>query len=264
MFESHFGFNTTPFGRGLMPSQLFSSSTLKGLRERLRYAIEHMHMMTLTGEAGTGKSTSLRATVASLPAPLYRVIYLVPPPEDPRVLYREILYALHVDPPWTAPDARRIVREAFSRLKREGQTPVLIIDEAHLLSASMLEELRLLTNFEMDSQPVFSLILCGLPLLDRQLAGHTLVSLAQRIGVRYHLVGMGREETKAYVLHHLELAGVKRPIFADDAIDHLFEFSHGAPRLVNKYALEALNLAWHQGHDVVDLKAMEMATTAVV
>ena len=263
MFEAHFGFRTTPFDRQLLPEQLYPSTSLRELRERLRYAIERAHIMTLTGEVGAGKSTALRATVASLPAALYRFIYLAPPPTSARSLYREILFTLHIDPPWTTPDARRVARDALTRLKREGQTPVLLVDEAHLLSPAMLEELRLLTNFEMDARSVFALVLCGLPELGRRLASQNHESLAQRIAVRYHLVGLGREETKAYVAHHLGLVGVERAIFADDALEHLFEFSHGVPRQVNGYALQALDLAWRQGKEHVDFKTMEMATAPV-
>lgn len=261
MFESHFGFQTAPFDRQLLPEQLYPATTLRELRERLRYAIERVQIMTLTGEVGAGKSTALRATVAALPAALYRFVYLAPPPTGARALYRELLFALHIEPPWTTPDARRTAREALARLKREGQTPVLLVDEAHLLPPAMLEELRLLTSFDMDARSVFALILCGLPTLNRQLAGRIHESLSQRIAIRYHLVGMGREETKEYVTHHLKLAGVERKIFADDALEHLFEFSHGIPRQVNRYALQALDLAWRQGNDHVDLKTMEMATS---
>src|SRR5690606_8387210 len=127
----------------------------------------------------------------------------------------------HIEPPYTTPDARRVARDALTRLRREGQTPVLLVDEAQLPTPAMLEELRLMTNFEMDARSVFALILCGLPHLNRRLAVQTHASLAQRIGVRYHLVGMGREETKAYVAHHLKLVGVERALFADEALEHL-------------------------------------------
>ena len=127
----------------------------------------------------------------------------------------------------------------------------------------MLDELRLLTSFEMDARSVFALVLCGQPVLSRHLTARAHEALAQRINVRYHLVGMSREETKAYVDHHIKLAGVDRKLFADDALDHLFEFSHGLPRPVNVYAREALDLAWRQGKDHVDLRIMEMATAPV-
>ena len=260
MFEAHFGFNRTPFGKDLLPEQLYQSTAFRELKERLRYAIEHVCLMSIVGEVGAGKSTVLRAVTAQLPAALYKFLYLSKPAQTPRDLFRELLQLLRIDPPWMAADARLRLREALEAMKRDGQTPVLIQDEAQALSSSILEELRMLTNFDMDARPVFALVLCGQPELNRILAGRSQEALAQRITVRYHLVGMEREETRAYIEHHLKLAGINRPLFDDAALQHLFEFSHGLPRLVYRYALQGLELAWRQGLEHVDLKTMEMAT----
>ncbi|MFA7175391.1 MAG: AAA family ATPase [Kiritimatiellia bacterium] len=260
MFEAHFGFHHTPFGKDLLPEQLYSSTAFRELKERLRYAIERVRIMAVTGEVGAGKSTTLRAVTAQLPTALYRFMYLPKPINSPRDLFRELLQVLRIDPPWMAADARLRLREALETMKRDGLTPVLIQDEAQALTGATLEELRMLTSFDMDARPVFAMVLCGQPELNRILANRSQEALAQRITVRYHLVGMEREETRAYVEHHLKLVGVDRPIFDDTALQHLFEFSHGLPRLVNRYALQALELAWRQGLERVDLKTMEMAT----
>jgi general secretion pathway protein A len=122
----------------------------------------------------------------------------------------------------------------------------------------------MLTSFDMDATPVFALILCGLPDLNRRLASRNQEALAQRITVRYHLVGMEREETYAYVEHHLKLAGADRPIFHDDALQQLFESSHGLPRRVNVNARKALELAWRQGLERIDIRTMEMTTAAEI
>ncbi|MFA7175139.1 MAG: AAA family ATPase [Kiritimatiellia bacterium] len=260
MFEAAFGFHHTPFGKDLLPEQLYSSTAFRELKERLRYAIERTQLMAVTGEVGAGKSTTLRAVTAQMPSALYRFIYIPKPATNARDLYREMLYSLRIDPPWLATDARQRLREALESMKRDGQTPVLLHDEAQALSNTMLDELRMLTSFDMDARPVFAMVLCGQPELGRVLASQRQEALAQRITVHYHLVGMEREETRAYVEHHLKLAGVDRPLFDDDAFQHLFEYSHGLPRKVNAKVLKALDLAWRQGLTRIDLKTMEMAT----
>jgi len=260
MFEAHFGFRHTPFGKDLLPEQLYQSTAFRELKERLRYAIERTSIMAVVGEVGAGKSTALRAVTAELPTALYRFMYLPRPANKPRDLFRELLQLLRIDPPWLAAEARLRLREALEAMKRDGLTPVLIQDEAQALSTSILEELRMLTSFDMDARPVFAMILCGQPELNRILSSRSQEALAQRITVRCHLVGMDREETRAYIEHHLKLAGVDRPIFDDAALQHLFESSHGLPRLVNRLALQGLELAWRQGLERVDLKTMEMAT----
>ena len=152
MFEAHFGFHHTPFGKDLLPEQLYSSTAFRELKERLRYAIERVRIMAVTGEVGAGKSTTLRAVTAQLPTALYRFMYLPKPINSPRDLFRELLQVLRIDPPWMAADARLRLREALETMKRDGLTPVLIQDEAQALTGATLEELRMLTSFDMDTR----------------------------------------------------------------------------------------------------------------
>lgn len=263
VYEAHFGFRLTPFGSNLLPDQLYPSTALGQLSERLHYTIERAQIMMLTGEAGVGKSTALRALTAAAPVALFQFIYLPNPPLSPRALYQGILQELQMEPAYSTHQACRQVRETFCSLRRDGQTPVLLLEEAHKLPPTMLEEMRMLTNFQMDAQAMFALIFCGLPKLNRIMASRDLDGLAQRITVRHHLVGMEHEETKAYVTHHLKIAGVDRPLIVDEALDLLFEHAHGLPRKVNRIAQKSFEIAWRQGHDLVELRTMEMATANI-
>jgi type II secretory pathway predicted ATPase ExeA len=264
MFEKHFGFTQTPFGKDIPTSALFSSRAYRELTEKLRYAIERAQMMCLTGDIGAGKSTAIRTVAQQLSSALFKFIYVPNPVMVTREIYRDLLRELQIDPPWATSEARRRLRETFYSLRQEGQIPVLVIDEAHSLSPSVLEELRMLTNFEMDAYPVFSLILSGHPELSRTLARRGNEALAQRLTLRYHLIGLDREETKAYVAHHIKLAGVVRPIFTEDAVAHLFQFSQGIPRRINALALRGLEVAYLQGAQTVDGGIMEMVTSETI
>jgi type II secretory pathway predicted ATPase ExeA len=133
-----------------------------------------------------------------------------------------------------------------------GRRVVLVVDEAHLLSPAQLEELRLLTNSDMDSRSPFALILLGQPTLARQLRLGVFAALDQRIAVRFHLGPMDLGDSTAYLRHHLSLAGRSDQLFADDAVVRLHRQSNGIPRALNNGATAALIAAAADGKEIVD------------
>ena len=140
--------------------------------------------------------------------------------------------------------AFRVIRTEITRLTLEAkQRLVLIVDEAHHLRNEVLEDLRLLTNYRMDSDNRLCLLLVGLTELRRRLAMAVHESLAQRIVVRYHLAGLAREELPEYLIHRLRLAGCELPLFEPPAIEALFQATQGMPRKVNRLAHYALTSA---------------------
>lgn len=118
-----------------------------------------------------------------------------------------------------------------------------MVDEAQHLRNDVLEDLRLLTNYEMDSQPRLCLLLVGLTELRRRLSMAVHESLAQRFVVRYHLGGLAREELPEYIAHRLRLAGTTLPLFEPAALEALYQATHGLPRKVNRLAHYALSVA---------------------
>ena len=121
--------------------------------------------------------------------------------------------------------------------------PVLVIDEAQHLRNDVFEDLRLLTNFAMDSERRLCLLLVGLTELRRRLAMAVHESLSQRLVVRHHLPGLDRDEIDAYLTHRLRLAGCELPLFDPPAIEALFQSARGLPRLINRIAHYALSAA---------------------
>jgi len=126
------------------------------------------------------------------------------------------------------------------------------IDEAHLLQPDQLEELRLMTNADMDSASPFAGILIGQPTLARQLRTGTFAAPGQRIATRYAIKPMDLAESAAYLRHHMTLAGREEPLFADDAVARLHRVSSGLPRALNNAATAALIAAAAAGQDLVD------------
>ena len=141
-----------------------------------------------------------------------------------------------------------LAAEAAERHRRV----VLILDEAHLLDAAQLEELRLLTNSEMDSASPFAGLLVGQPTLNRQLRMGMFAALDQRIATRFTIKAMDLAESAAYLRHHLSLAGREEPLFADDAIARLHRVASGLPRALNNAATAAIIAAATAGKDLVD------------
>lgn len=260
LFEKHFGFSAIPFRKDIPPLALFPSRAHQELVARLVQAVPRAEIMCVTGDTGAGKSTALRAAQHTLNSALYRFIYVPNPNMAARDLYQELLRELGVQPPWSTTNARRQLRESFQALREDGRTPVVILDEAQKIPPGLFDELRILTNFNLDSTPVFSLILAGHPDLSRLLARRGNEALTQRIGFRFHLTGMDWDETKAYVTHQLALAGVTRPIFTEDALRLLFQNTQGIPRRVNSAALKALEVAYLQQHELVNLDTLEMSS----
>ena len=228
--QPYFGLTGPPFGAGLPPGSLHRFAAHAEATARISYLVEAEALGVLTGEVGAGKTTALRAAVAALDPSRHTVIYLANPAIGSRGLYTEIVSRLGGEPRFhkamLIPQAQDLLaREREERKKRV----LLIVDEAHLLSPEQLEELRLLTNAEMDSAMPFAGILVGQPQLRRRLRMGSFAALDQRIALRYQLAGMDASESAEYLCHHLKLAGREDRLFSDDAVALLHERSR-APR----------------------------------
>ena len=162
-------------------------------------------------------------------------------------MYKAIAWQLGLPVERNRAAAYRLIHTEVSRLVLETKIhPVLVVDEAQHLRNDVLEDLRLLTNYAMDSERRLCLLLIGLPELRRRLTMALHESLAQRIVVRYHLTGLTRDELPAYLTHRLQLAGCTLPLFEPPAIEALFHATQGLPRKINRtahYALSAAALA---------------------
>jgi type II secretory pathway predicted ATPase ExeA len=151
---------------------------------------------------------------------------------------------------------------AHERAER-GKRGTVVIDEAHPLAPTQLEEIRLLTNAEMDSQSPFAGILLGQPSLRKRLRLGSFAALDQRLALRYELPGMSLEETAGYLRHHLALAGRDDTLFSDDAVALLHQVSRGIPRALNNLAIQALVAAYAEQKAIVDESSARAAVTEV-
>jgi type II secretory pathway predicted ATPase ExeA len=262
--RAHYGFGRTPFGRDLAPGMLHPHRGHAEAVARITWLAAEHAIGVVTGEVGAGKTAGARAAVAKLDPVRHTIVYLPNPLIGQRGLYAEIVRALGGHPRF---HKAALVAQAAELLAAEeaekAKTSLLIIDEAHLLDPAQLEEIRMLTNHDMDARSPFACLLLGQPTLRRRLKLGTLAALDQRIALRYHLDGMDLGETVSYIKHHLTLAGRSDPMFSDDAIALLHQTSRGIPRQVNNLALQALVAAFIDGKGMVDEAAARAAVTEV-
>jgi type II secretory pathway predicted ATPase ExeA len=241
MYLKHFAFTHFPFDQPLAPESLFESTMLAEARIRLQHLIELRGIGLLTGEPGSGKTTLTRHVAAALHPGLYRLVYVALSTGNVMDMYKSIAWELGLPTERNRAAAFRQIRTEVSRLLLEGkQRPVVVIDEAHHLRNEVLEDLRLLTNYEMDSENRLCLLFVGLTELRRRLRMAVHESLDQRIVVRYHLGGMTRAELPEYLTHRLRAACCELPLFEPAAIEAIFQATQALPRKVNRLAHYAL------------------------
>jgi type II secretory pathway predicted ATPase ExeA len=252
-WAAHFGLRRTPFGKSIAAKDLFGRQAHAEAVARINFCVVEAALGVITGDVGAGKTVSVRAAVDALDRTRHQVIYIANPAFGTRGLYVQVVRALGAQPRYLKAELMAQAADLLAAETAERhRTVVLIVDEAHLLQPDQLEELRLMTNADMDSASPFAGILIGQPTLARQLRMGTFAALDQRIATRYAIKPMDLAESAAYLRHHMTLAGREEPMFADDAVARLHRVSSGLPRALNNAATAALIAAAAAGQDLVD------------
>jgi general secretion pathway protein A len=255
MYASFFGLNEKPFSITPDPRYLFLSERHAEALAHLVYGInEAGGFIQLTGEVGTGKTTVVRSLLAQAPKHAEIALILNPrmtPAEFLLAICEELGISVAAESETSLKDLVDLLSYHLLGAHAEGKRIVLVVDEAQYLSVEVLEQVRLLTNLETETQKLLQIILIGQPEL-RELLGRTeLRQLAQRITGRYHLDPLSGEEAAAYVRHRLRVAGSTREIFTNGALREIQRLSGGVPRLINIIADRALLGAFTEDRHVV-------------
>ena len=244
MYLTFFGLNEKPFAITPDPRYLYLSERHAEALAHLLYGInEAGGFVQLTGEVGTGKTTIVRSLLAQTPKNAEIALILNPKMTAPEFLLT-ICEELGIGVPDSALNSLKDLVDILShyllRAHAAGRRVVLVVDEAQNLSPEVLEQVRLLTNLETNTQKLLQIILIGQPELREVLASYELRQLAQRITGRYHLNPLSRDETTAYVRHRLRVAGATTDIFSPQALAEVFRLSQGVPRVINVICDRAL------------------------
>jgi general secretion pathway protein A len=243
MYEQFFGLRERPFDLTPNPRFLVLTESHREALANLEYGISSRKGITLVvGEAGSGKTTMIRAAVEKLPARVH-CVHL----HNPTLTRTEFVEMLALrfglsDEASQSKAAMLIELEALLRARRSGgETTVLVVDEAQSLPAELLEEIRLLANIETNDEKLLSLIIAGQPELADRLNDQSLRQLKQRIALRCELQPLSSQETAAYIGGRIRAAGgTGAKVFTREAVALIHERSSGIPRTISVIADNAL------------------------
>jgi general secretion pathway protein A len=242
MITTFYALTDTPFAKDISPEQLLTTDAFTELNRRLDYMRERCGLMLLTGEAGTGKTAAVRAFVEQLNPSIYKVVYVPLSTVTPLDFYTQLNTEFGGRPSARKSTLFKNLQHAVrDYVDNSKKTPILVLDEAQSLPDKTLDEIPIILNFRMDSVDPLLMIMIGHPDLARRLARPMFRNLYQRILLNYQIPPLSEDETKLYVIHHLNRVGAKTPIFSESAYLALYKTSAGLCRLINRLCLAALN-----------------------
>jgi type II secretory pathway predicted ATPase ExeA len=252
-YSSRFGFHSVPFSREFNIDKRFSSQFFEEALTALERTTEGRASAALIAPAGSGKTALLRTLAHRLPEVRFRVHYVKVTGLSKRDMCREIAFACGAKTAGTYPLLVRHLQEKFlSLMVIDGVRPVLILDEAHDLRPEVLDILRILTNFEMDSKLVVSIILAGQPHLRDLLRRDAHEAVARRLAHVATLRLLTREESNSYVTHRCNIAGANVVVFHQSSLEALYEITCGNLRAIDQLAAKSLEVAHDSNTNVVD------------
>lgn len=247
MYLDYFRLRRLPFSIAPDPDLLYLSSAHQEALAHLNYALTgHGGLICLTGEVGMGKTTLCRAFIDQAPDHV-DIAYIFNPVLSSTELLQAICQELSIPCRDSNEDLLQSNKQLFDALYHglisrysQGRKVICIIDEAQSMPASLLEQIRLLTNLETNKDKLLTLILVGQPELKETLSQHKIRQFDQRITARYHLKSMELEQLKPYLKHRLKQAGCDDELFEDNAVQYIWNSAKGIPRLINSIADRAL------------------------
>ncbi len=250
MYKSFYKLQRNPFEITPDPSFLFPTTRHNEALASLYYGVTaHRGFVVLTGEVGTGKTLILRSLLGLLQRRDVAFALIFNPTLSPLEFMRYIALDFGLQVAGKAKDELIHVLNGFLLQRHQkGLTTILVVDEAHHLSAEILEEIRLLTNLETSQRKLLQIVLAGQPELDQKLDSYELRQLKQRIALRCHLDPLSVSETREYMRRRLQIAGATGAIqiFSLPAIEAVFGHSRGIPRLINTICENALLAGYAQ------------------
>ncbi len=263
MYASHFGLSESPFS--ITPDSRFLYMSVRH-REALAHLLYGITggggFVQLTGEVGTGKTTTCRYLLEQLP-PDVDIALILNPKLTALELLASVCDELRISYPAGTTSLKVLVDELYRHLlgaHARARRTVLIIDEAQNLTVEVLEQIRLLTNLETAREKLLQIILIGQPELSQLLEQPALRQLAQRVTARYHLLPFSPPETRGYILHRMDVAGQRTVAFSEAAMREVHRLSGGVPRLINVICDRALLGAY--AHDLHRIEPGTVRTAA--
>ena len=259
-YHSRFGLEFDPFLKN-SKSAFIATSDAKEATHRLNILAETIGFGLKVGESGKGKTKISMTWAHALNPALYKVIYSSLSTLTVMEFYRHLCQSLGSQPAHRKVDNFRLIQEEINRCWTSKRiVPVIIMDEANHIGPAILNDLKILFNFDMDSQDRAIVLLTGLPQLKHTLRLNAHEALRQRIVMSYEMEGLSKAEGRSYIAEKLKSAGSSFPVFEDSAVEAILNKANGIPRVVNTLCSSCLRIADSQGLKTV---SAETAVAAI-
>lgn len=261
VYQDYFGFSEKPFDLTPDPKYLYLSPKHKEVLAHLVYGMqENNGFLKIVGEVGTGKTMICRSFLRELHTD-FNIAYIL----NPCVNSLELLQAINKELglPSDSDSKKELIDDLNAFLleqRKSGHRVVVIIDEAQDLEPSVLEQLRLISNLETETEKLIQIVLIGQPELDKHLAKDELRQLRQRITIQWQLLPLNKEETRGYVQHRINVAlGKGKVHFTHRATELIYQYTQGIPRMINVLADRSLLIAYTMNTKKVGSKIVHLA-----
>lgn len=261
MYESYFGMKINPFKKDIDIKNTYEFKDFKEVQNRLKYLLKNKGIGLFTGTSGKGKTYSIKYFVKNLNPNLYKVVYLSLSTLTVLEFYKNFCIGLGIEPAAKKVDMYHQIQERLQTLVKDRRiTPIIICDEAQYLKTDVLNDLKMLLNFEMDSKDYAVLILVGQPTLNDILSRTVHEALNQRIIVNYMFIGIDYEEVKEYIIDRCNLAEISNEIFDESSIKALASNCNGSTRYLNNLIDKALMICCNQKEQTISTDTIMLAT----
>jgi general secretion pathway protein A len=264
MYKEFYNLKENPFKLSPSLDYFFLSPRIKNMLKLLQYGLEqNVGFMMITGEIGVGKTSFLRYFLSHLDTNVERAYLFNPTFSRTEEILQFLLLDLKVIQEVTANETKvSLLEKLYEYLLRqhvEGKKVLFIVDDAQAASDFVLEELRLLSNFETNQEKLMQILLVGQPELKEKVESYALRQLGQRIAIKVEMSALDQEETEDYIQYRLLRAGAKTNFFKRQAIKLIYKKSKGLPRLINLISERALIAAYLRSQPQIGKKEVKIA-----
>lgn len=261
-YSAYFGFKAEPFSSEIGSKNLLKLPAMVSVKERFDY-INGGGVLVITGEVGSGKSTSLRWAQSQFHPSQYLFVNIISTGGSLIEFYRQLCWGLDIkvqtaSRAWILKEFKNTIQGIVATKK---QKIFIVVDEAHLLRVEVFSELHTITQFDNDSKNFFALVLTGQPPLIDKMTYRSSAPLASRVVARTHLNNLNQDQLALYLEHHLTVAGVKKQLFSEQAITAIYQGSAGILRKANFLAKGGLVAAATEKQDTVSAEHIRLAST---
>jgi type II secretory pathway predicted ATPase ExeA len=266
LYLEYFGFKTEPFSINIQPKNMLKLPDMVAVKGRLDYALNIGGIILVTGEVGSGKTTSMRWALSHYHPSELQIVEVVANSASLNELYKQLCWSLSLEVKSASRSylARMIKNAIRDLILSKKQKVLLLIDEASLLRLEILAELHTLTQFEGDATSKFSIALIGQSTLIDKLTYRSSAPLASRVVAKTHLKAITKDQMHDYLNHHTKMAGIKKSLFADDAVTAIHQGSSGLLREANNLARGSMMAAATEGCELITAEHIRIASTELV